>query len=196
MYAMVYAMWGGKAGTMGSYTPTHLHALGVKLGKHFRGWTNVILVAGGESTPSNVDEERVNAMGSGLKDGCAGQNLVTVHPRSNQSASLHLSKSPWLDFYLSQVQSGRRAKIRRHFPLGAGFSSAIEVPTGEDFYEMKNVPYGEIRDRQHFSKSTYTLPGYDQNSSAHYPLLYLQHGGETMNTAGPCRGTWVRSWTI
>jgi hypothetical protein len=73
MYAMVYAMWGGKAGTMGSYTPTHLHALGVKLGKHFRGWTNVILVAGGESTPSNVDEERVNAMGSGLKDGCAGR---------------------------------------------------------------------------------------------------------------------------
>ncbi len=108
MYAMIYSMWGGpKAGTMNTYTPDHLHALGIKLGEHYKGQSNVILVAGGESSPPNVDVERANAMGSGLKEGCEGKNLITIHPCSNRSSSQGLSKSPWLDFYMSQIKSGR-----------------------------------------------------------------------------------------
>ena len=65
-----------------------------------------------------------------------------------------------------------------------GLSSALEVPTGEDFYDLKNVPHGEVRERNYFSKTTqawrrifiYTPPGYDQNASARFPVLYLQHG--------------------
>lgn len=68
---------------------------------------------------------------------------------------------------------------------GGGLSSAVEVPTGEDFYELKDVPHGEVRERRYFSKTTqawrrifvYTPPGYDQNTSTRYPVLYLQHGG-------------------
>lgn len=68
---------------------------------------------------------------------------------------------------------------------GGGLSSAVEVPTGEDFYELKDVPHGEVRERWYFSKVTqawrrifvYTPPDYDQNSSGRYPVLYLQHGG-------------------
>jgi enterochelin esterase-like enzyme len=64
--------------------------------------------------------------------------------------------------------------------------SGIEVPSeGEDFYQPKNVPHGEIRERWYFSKVTnlwrrcfvYTPPDYDANKSARYPVLYLQHGG-------------------
>jgi enterochelin esterase-like enzyme len=64
--------------------------------------------------------------------------------------------------------------------------SGIEVPSeGEDFYQPKNVPHGEIRERWYFSKVTnlwrqcfvYTPPDYDTNKSARYPVLYLQHGG-------------------
>src|ERR1700678_4047278 len=98
LYALVYAMWGGKAGTMNGYSAQPLHDIGVKLGRHFKGKKNVILVAGGESTPTNVDVDRVNAIGEGLKEGCEGENLVTVHPRSNQSSSRWLASSAWLDF--------------------------------------------------------------------------------------------------
>ncbi len=68
---------------------------------------------------------------------------------------------------------------------GGGLSSAVEVPTGEDFFELKDVPHGEVRERWYFSNTTqnwrrifvYTPPDYDQNTSARYPVLYLQHGG-------------------
>ena len=67
---------------------------------------------------------------------------------------------------------------------GFGLSGAVEVPTGEDFYELKNVPQGEVSERRYFSKTTqawrrifvYQPPGYEQNTSARYPVLYLQHG--------------------
>jgi enterochelin esterase family protein len=65
-------------------------------------------------------------------------------------------------------------------------SSGIEVPeAGVDFYVVKNVPHGEVRERWYFSKTTgasrrifvYTPPDYDANREARYPVLYLQHGG-------------------
>jgi enterochelin esterase-like enzyme len=64
--------------------------------------------------------------------------------------------------------------------------SGIEVPEkGVDFYDVKDVPHGEIRERWYFSKTTeawrrifvYTPPDYDSNHDARYPVLYLQHGG-------------------
>jgi enterochelin esterase-like enzyme len=64
-------------------------------------------------------------------------------------------------------------------------SSGIEVPSqGEDFFAVKDVPHGEIRERPYFSKTTdawrrvfvYTPPDYDTNRDARYPVLYLQHG--------------------
>ncbi|MGO9114358.1 MAG: alpha/beta hydrolase-fold protein [Thermoguttaceae bacterium] len=64
--------------------------------------------------------------------------------------------------------------------------SGIEVPsTGEDFYDAKDVPHGDIREHWYFSKTTrawrrifvYTPPGYDQDAQTRYPVLYLQHGG-------------------
>lgn len=68
---------------------------------------------------------------------------------------------------------------------GGGLSGGIEVPTGEDFHELKDVPHGEVRERWYFSKTTqawrhifvYTPPDYEKNTSARYPVLYLQHGG-------------------
>jgi enterochelin esterase family protein len=65
------------------------------------------------------------------------------------------------------------------------WGSGIEVPAhDEDFYAVKNVPHGQLRDNLYFSKSTnttrhcvvYTPPDYDKNLNARYPVLYLQHG--------------------
>jgi enterochelin esterase-like enzyme len=65
------------------------------------------------------------------------------------------------------------------------WGSGIEVPAkDEDFYALKTVPHGQLRQNLYFSKSTnttrrcfvYTPPDYDKNTTARYPVLYLQHG--------------------
>jgi enterochelin esterase-like enzyme len=64
-------------------------------------------------------------------------------------------------------------------------TSGVEVPEkGADFYEIRNVPHGDVRACWYYSKVTdawrrayvYTPPEYDSNASSRYPVLYLQHG--------------------
>ena len=65
-------------------------------------------------------------------------------------------------------------------------ASGIEVPfKGDSYYEIKNVPHGDIRIKLYYSNITnswrdfymYTPPGYDQNTTEKYPVLYILHGG-------------------
>lgn len=62
----------------------------------------------------------------------------------------------------------------------------VEVPEpGIDFYDVKDVPHGQVRMQWYYSKITsawrrsyiYTPPGYDDDSGQRYPVLYLRHGG-------------------
>src|ERR1017187_9033796 len=64
---------------------------------------------------------------------------------------------------------------------GAGrWGSGIEVPAqDQDFYALKNVPHGQLREVFYFAKSTnsarhcdvYTPPDYDQDPARRYPVL-------------------------
>jgi len=65
-------------------------------------------------------------------------------------------------------------------------ASGIEVPfKGDRYYEVRNVTHGDIRIRHYYSNVTntwrdfymYTPPGYDENTSEKYPVLYIMHGG-------------------
>jgi len=65
-------------------------------------------------------------------------------------------------------------------------ASGFEVPfKGDSYYEEKNVPHGDIRIKRYYSKVTnswrnfymYTPPGYDENFSTKFPVLYIMHGG-------------------
>ena len=65
-------------------------------------------------------------------------------------------------------------------------ASGFEVPfKGDSYYEIKNVPHGDIRIKNYYSNVTnswrnfymYTPPGYDQNTIEKYPVLYILHGG-------------------
>ena len=70
--------------------------------------------------------------------------------------------------------------------FGSGcYNSAIEVPEPDaDYYTLKDVPHGQVRQRWYYSKVTgswrrayvYTPPDYDTNTKAKYPVLYLLHG--------------------
>lgn len=65
------------------------------------------------------------------------------------------------------------------------WGSGVEVPARDkDFYALKNVPHGQMREVLFPSASTktdrrafiYTPPGYDSDQEKRYPVLYLQHG--------------------
>lgn len=65
-------------------------------------------------------------------------------------------------------------------------ASGFEVPfKGDSYYEIRNVPHGDIRIKNYYSNVTnswrnfymYTPPGYDQNSTEKFPVLYILHGG-------------------
>jgi len=64
-------------------------------------------------------------------------------------------------------------------------TSGVEVPEpGVDYYDIKDVPHGEVRARWYHVRTTetwrrayvYTPPDYDTATETRYPVLYLQHG--------------------
>lgn len=73
-----------------------------------------------------------------------------------------------------------------YFYGASRWGSGIEIPAhDQDFYALKNVPHGQVRELPYFSKVdnsmrrcfVYTPPEYDKDTSVRYPVLYLQHGG-------------------
>src|SRR4051794_11839168 len=64
--------------------------------------------------------------------------------------------------------------------------NGFEVPEpGVTWYELKDVPHGNVLIKNYWAKSTnqwrhiymYTPPGYEQDTTTRYPVFYLQHGG-------------------
>ncbi|MBN2812949.1 MAG: esterase [Bacteroidales bacterium] len=84
-----------------------------------------------------------------------------------------------------------------YFYGASRWGSGIEIPaTDQDFYALKNLPHGQVREHTYFSKVNnsmrrcfiYTPPGYDQDLQKRYPVLYLQHGGGEDETGWSCQG--------
>jgi len=84
-----------------------------------------------------------------------------------------------------------------YFYGASRWGSGIEIPAeDQDFYALKNVPHGQIREQLYFSKSNnsmrrcfvYTPPDYDKDTTKRYPVLYLQHGGGEDETGWPNQG--------
>lgn len=83
-----------------------------------------------------------------------------------------------------------------YFYGASRWGSGIEVPAkDQDFYALKNVPHGEVREHIYFSRTNnsmrrcfvYTPPGYN-DSDKKYPVLYLQHGGGENETGWSNQG--------
>jgi enterochelin esterase family protein len=77
------------------------------------------------------------------------------------------------------------------------WGSGIDVPAAdEDFYTLKNVPQGEVREVYYYSSVTgsmrhcyiYTPAEYKKNNDKKYPVLYLQHGGGEDEHGWPQQG--------
>ena len=77
------------------------------------------------------------------------------------------------------------------------WESGIEIPAhDQDFYALKDVPHGQVRQILFPSKSTntsrrafvYTPPDYDKDATKRYAVLYLQHGWGEDETAWSNQG--------
>ena len=89
-------------------------------------------------------------------------------------------------YYMLKIDGAEVPDPNSKYFFGAmRWGSGVEIPaTDRDFYAVKNVPHGQMREVLFFSKSTdtnrrafvYTPPGYDKNQEKRYPVLYLQHG--------------------
>ena len=77
------------------------------------------------------------------------------------------------------------------------WGSGIDVPAADqDFYALKNVPQGQMREIYYWSEVNqamrhcfvYTPADYDVNKDKRYPVLYLQHGGGENEYGWPQQG--------
>lgn len=84
-----------------------------------------------------------------------------------------------------------------YFYGASRWGSGIDIPAkDQDFYALKNVPHGQIREQLYFSKVNnsmrrcfvYTPPDYDKDFKKRFPVLYLQHGGGEDETGWPNQG--------
>ena len=89
------------------------------------------------------------------------------------------------------------------FIFGSGaWRTAVEIPApDQDFYALRNVPHGQVREVFYLGKTSethrrcfvYTPPDYDKDLNQRFPVLYLQHGyneNETGWTHQGCAG-WI-----
>lgn len=101
-------------------------------------------------------------------------------------------------YYQLNIDGARVPDPGSLFFYGASrWGSGIEVPAGDqDFYALKDVPHGQVRENLYYSKITeawrrcfvYTPPDYDRNTSTRYPVLYLQHGSGEDETGWAVQG--------
>jgi enterochelin esterase-like enzyme len=84
-----------------------------------------------------------------------------------------------------------------YFYGASRWGSGVECPAkDQDFYALKDVPHGQVRQVLYYSRSTsttrrcfvYTPPDYDKDTTHRYPVLYLQHGGGEDETGWPNQG--------
>lgn len=103
---------------------------------------------------------------------------------------------PGLQFYAYIIDGITVQDPSSEFFFNGSWRSAVEVPSpGEDFYEMKHVPHGQVREFWFFSQVTQTFrlmyvyvpPDYESRPDTRYPVLYLQHGGGENETS------WIRA---
>src|ERR1043166_8049313 len=89
-------------------------------------------------------------------------------------------------YYTINIDGAEVPDPNSHYFYGAGrWGSAVEVPAHDaDFYALKNVPHGQLREIHYWAKSSntnrhafvYTPPDYEKDTAKRYPVLYLQHG--------------------
>jgi enterochelin esterase family protein len=132
------------------------------------------------------EAKSIRALGTDLVKGADGYFTGTSQPQD-----------PGFHYYTITVDGAAVADPNSQGFFGSGnVRAGIEIPdAGVDFYDLKDVPHGEIRAHWYTTRGgeqrlayVYTPPGYDQNTRKRYPVLYLQHGMGEDRRAWPNQG--------
>lgn len=101
-------------------------------------------------------------------------------------------------YYTINIDGAEVPDPNSRYFYGAGrWGSAVEVPAKDaDFYALRNVPHGQLREIHYLAQSgktnrhafVYTPPDYDQETGKRYPVLYLQHGAGEDETGWGVQG--------
>lgn len=86
------------------FTPENAFAFGKWLGERYAKQTVIWLLGGDREFLTENHREITRQMARGIRSGDGGRNLISVHPASHESSSLHFHDEEWLDF--SMWQSG------------------------------------------------------------------------------------------
>lgn len=166
-------------------------------------WKPISYVAPGQQYPQINSEKRakfrVNAPNAKEVSATIGNPPLTV--TKDADGIWTIVTAPLVEgfhYYQISVDGARFADPNTRTFFGSSrWMSGIDVPSDDmDFFAAKDVPHGTVREQPYFSSVSkawrrcfvYTPPGYDQNPSARYPVLYLQHGAGEDETAWSVQG--------
>jgi enterochelin esterase-like enzyme len=132
------------------------------------------------------EAQKIRALGTDLSKGEDGVFTGITAPQD-----------PGFHYYQLTVDGLAVADPHSESFFGSGnVRSGIEIPeAGVNFYEIKNVPHGQVRTHWYHTASgevrqafVYTPPGYETSRTTRYPVLYLQHGMGEDRRAWPNQG--------
>jgi hypothetical protein len=120
LYIGMLPTWGDKVNQKWGagpevFTPDNAQAYGRFLGKRYKD-APIIWILGGDRPIENENHRRVwDAMAAGLREGDAGNHLITYHPMGGQSSADFLAAAPWIDFHM--IQSGHAHKDAPNYDM-------------------------------------------------------------------------------
>jgi len=122
---------------------------------------------------------------------------MTKEPGGSWTASVR-DPAPGFHYYRPEVDGLVVNDPASKTYSGFGRSvSGLEIPEpGNTVVELSDIPHGEVRSRWYLASTTgqwrqlwiYTPPGYDDDPSRRYPVLYLQHGSGEDETSWSRQG--------
>ena len=84
------------------FTPDNAYTFGKFLGKRYRDASLIWILGGDHNIHTEEEREIIDSMAKGLREGDAGNHLITFHPRGPGLSSDYFHTTEWLDFNMYQ----------------------------------------------------------------------------------------------
>ncbi len=134
------------------FTPENAFAFGKWLGARYANQTVIWLLGGDREFLTERHREITRQMALGIQSGDGGRNLISVHPASHESSSLHFHDEKWLAFSMWQTGHHYFDEITNQFiTLDYHRKPAKPVIDGEPCYEDHPAWKMAIEPKPYFS---------------------------------------------
>jgi len=98
--------WGAYMSSMNPekiiFNPQNAFTFGRFLGQRYKQKPIIWILGGDHNISNDVERKIIEAMAKGLREGDAGNHLITYHPRGPGFSSDFFHNAPWLDFNMYQ----------------------------------------------------------------------------------------------